>query len=827
MMGHFRLALRTLRQDWRHGPLAGVFWALAIAIAALTAVNVTGERAQRALNAQAHQLLGADLVLESRKPIAAELVRQAQRAGLETAQTVTFRTVVFAGERSLLAAVKAVTPEYPLRGELRIADTPFGSDRPASAPPAPDTVWAAPRVFSDLQLNPGDTLAIGNRELPVAQVLAFEPDRAGSFAGLAPRVMMRLADARAARLLVEGSRATYRLLVAGAPERVSAFAEAVREQPVRLITPDQAQQQNDSAMRYASRYFGLSALSAVLIAGVGILLAGLRYARSQQRPVALLRSFGTHWREVLTMQLTRLALLALAAAALGIAAGYAIHLAIAARLAGLFAVGLPAPGWQPALLSLAYGLLLTGGFTLPAILDLRRAAPMQILQRGEPPPGRGWWLGAISGLAALALLTVIQLADWPLAAWSLAALLGAVIALAVAARLLVAAARRGGSGLGPVWRLGLSGLERRTHGNVLQMTGVGLGLTAILLLSIVRAGLFDTWQTSLEPGTPNRFLLNIQPDQKEAVLQFLEQRQVVNLQSGPMAVTRLEAINGQDPEAWRPDLDPPGERSDGTLNISWQEQLPAANEVVSGEWRSNKVTGAQFSVAETWAESVGVGIGDTLTFGTGDQRLSGTITSLRAVDWDSFRVNFFILINPAATEGIDHQYIASYFLPPERGAVLRELAQRFPNVTILDAEAIVARVREVLGNVSRAVTVVFGFTLAAGLVVLLTAIQAGMGERRRETAVLRATGASRGLLVRAQLVEFGSLGLLTGLLASTAAAVGGAVLGRQLFNLDWQPHPGLFAAGTLAGLLLIPVSGWLATRRVLRTSPLAVLRAQE
>lgn len=818
------LSLRQTLREWRAGPLAAVFWALTITLAALTAVNITSDRAQRALDARAGELLAADVVVSSRERIADDIHRQAADLQLDTAETVGFPTVVFAGDNSLLVSAKAVTDGYPLRGRLEVSDAPFQNGQAIETLPPPGEVWAESRLLTDLDVATGDTLAVGDQEYVLGKVLTYEPDRSGGFAGLAPRLLLRVEDAQRAGLLRSQSRATWRLLAAGERSAVTRFREALENTPgINITTPEQAQAQSGNALQQATRFLSLAALCAVLLGAAGMLQAGRRYALAQQQPVALLRCFGLSWREILGLKLWQLAWLALAACLTGITLGLLAQALLARQLASILTAQLPGIAWQPVLETALIGLLLLAALCLPRLLQLRHQPSLLILNEVNIDTGRRWLITYLPALITLLALCAWQLDNWVLAVIVLSGIAVLVLALLLTVRVILWLIRRL-RGVGtPELQLALSGLQRHQQSNTLHMAALGLALIALLVLGWVRSDMISQWQTSLAPDTPNRFLINIQPDQREPLQQMLRDGGVSNPEFGPMAIARITRINDVPAADWRPDADPPGRR-DGTVNLSWRPDLPASNTLTAGEWFDASDEPVQISLSTNWAESLELGPGDRMTFQAGEQVINGVITSLREVEWDSFSINFFILLNPPAAENLNFQWITSFHLPEQSAGLLRQVANRFPNITIFDAQALIRQVADLLSKLIRALEIVFLFTLAAALVVLVNAVQSGLSERSRETAVLRCLGVKRHTLQRAWWLENLLLGGITGLLA---VAVAGAVtwwISRDVLDVQWQLQPWLVTSGLMAGLILLPFTTWLVSRRSFNTAPLAVLR---
>lgn len=828
-MSPIRLAWRLWRRERSSGPLRTLLWSLVVATMALSAVMVFGQRLERALSAQAGELLAADLVLRSRQPLPDSVRLAASQLKLSQAETILFPTVIFAGDDSLLVAVKAVTEGYPLRGQLRISDQAYGPDQATRLLPQPGQAWAEARLLRELGLQAGDEIEIGETTMTVARVLSYEPDRAGNFFGLSPRLLINLDDARGAGLLGEGARLNYRLLVAGPPGDLNRYRQNIEtelNEGIRVDSISDAEDRGNDALDQAQRFLSMAALTAVLLAAVAIWLSAERYAAAQRSGVALLRCMGETWRPILSTFLIKVMLTAMAALPIGLVLGFLSHLALIASLQNLTATELPAAGWQWLPFVGLYVVILTVSFALPQIWTLRHVPPRQVLH-GHEEHGQASrrWFHYLPALAGLSALTLGQIGSPRLSVFLLGGSLVIIVALMLATLLVIKLVRKTLPNIGPAWRYAIGSIARRGRSNALQTAAIGLGIAALLLLGVVRADLFATWQKSLPPQTPNRFLLNIQPDQVTGLSQLLTDAKVEKFDIEPLAVGKISTINGVVPNP-RDYADPLAEsRLSGTTNLSWREQFPNANTIIEGTWWHDDRSINQVSLANTLAQPLSLKIGDHIGFQIADVEIEAIITSIRDVEWDSFQVNFFILLNPQAATNIPHNNITSFHLPTSGDDVLRDIAHNYPNVSILDVEAILQRVRDIIAQVSRAAQVVFLFTLAAGVLVLITAIQAARGERRKEAAILRTLGANRRFVLNGWLLEYALMGAIAGSLAAVFAWVVGWLISGQLFNLTYSPKPGLFAFGMIIGISVVTLTGWLGNRRVLGESPVGVLRA--
>jgi len=824
-----RMALRALRRDWQSGELRVLAIALLIAVASVAAVGFFTDRIQQAMERKASELLGADLVIAASRPIQPALAEEAQRQGLQIAETMSFRSVVLVGETTQLAEVKAVGPGYPLRGALQVSDAPFAPPQIVTVIPRPGQVWLDERLIQTLGLKVGDLVNLGVREFSVAQVLAYEPDRAGDLFSIAPRLLLNLADMPSTELVQPGSRVEYRLLLAGDPAALAdfkAWAKPRLADGEKLQSVREARAELRSALDRAQRFLNLAALVSVILAGVGVAIAARRFAARHWDSVAILRCVGAT--EALIVRLFVLELLALATLAglAGLIVGYGAQYGLSGVLGQLVSrTELPAPSWLPVLPSLATGFVTLLGFGLPPPLRLREVPPLRVLRRDLGPVNPR--LLALYGpaMAATAALLAWQAGEWRLALYVCAGVAATMVALSLAAWGLVKSLNLLRGQVGVAWRFGLANIARRGPGSAVQVVALGLGLMALLILTLVRTDLLSSWRASLPPDAPNHFLINVQTGEVEGVRAFLRERDLRDVELFPMVRGRLTALNGRPvgPEDY---ANPRAQRLVAReFNLSWADALQEDNRILAGRWWNADDRGQGVASVEVGlAEDLGIALGDTLRFQIAGQNVEAKVMSLRSVEWDSFRANFFVVFPSGVLENYPATWITSFYLPPDRKPVLAELVRQYPSITILDVEALMTKVREIVDRVIAAVEYVFLFTLAAGLVVLYAAIQATQDERRFESAVLRTLGAQRKVVRRSLLAEFATLGLLAGVLAAAAATLLGYVLAEQVFDFTYQWNPWIWLLGGGAGALGVGLAGLLGARSALNQPPWRALR---
>ena len=816
-------AARSLRREFRHAELATLAAALVLAVAALCAVATLASRVERAIVASAAELIGGDLSVTASRALPPDLVDEAHRRDLETSGLADFPSVVFAGDASRLADIRAADAAYPLRGVLAVRDA-AGNERVVHGPAA-GTVYVEPAILAALDVTVGQSLKIGGRDLAIAGAISRSPD-SGNVFRIAPRVVMNLADAEAIGLLGAGSRARHRLLLAGDEAAINGYFEAMKPQlpaGAEITTVREAQQNLTGAFERGGSFLRLAALLAALLSGVAVALAAQRFARRKREEVALLRCLGASRAEILLALLLELVLLALPACLLGLLIGLGLQQVVFALAGDLLPGAAPSIPWQPPLAAFAIGVAVLFGFALPPLLRLRDVEPVRVFRRDDSARAGRFDALYLLPLGVAALLIWLGAGDAQLALTLALGFAGVALATLVLGLVLLRVVRGGGARLSGALRFGLANLSRRRALTLLQSGALALSLTAFALLAVVGPSLLTSWRDELPADTPNWFLINLQDDQRAPMRRELEALGATNINVLPLAVGKLVAINGRTPKAEDFTDRRAANWINGETRLSWSDTLPPANRLLQGSWFDARPTSPQVSLDKMWVDMFALKLGDELTLRVGEQEITATLTSIRGVRWDSFRANFFVMLDPQTGSRLPRSYIASFHLAP--GASLAKFSQTFPNVSLIDLNQILDRVRDIIGRVSRAVVWVLGFSLAAGLLVLLAALAATADERRFESALLRTLGAHAAQLSAAVLGEFAALGLVAGGIAAIGSAAIGLALARRVFRFnDYLPPFASLLTVVVAAAALVALAGWLGTRRVARTAPVAVLR---
>ena len=831
-------------RDLRAGELRLLMVAVTLAVASLTAVGFFADRLKGGLQRDARQLLGGDAVIRSDEVTPAVFVAKAQALGLKAISTVSFPTMGRAldadGGASKLVAFKAVPDGYPLRGTLKVAESPDSKGTDARGIPAPGTAWADASLLDALGLKLGQTLLMGDASFKLTRIIVQEPDRVAGFISLSPRAMINQADVNATHLIQPASRTSYRFAVAGDDKAVKAYVKWADEEikkpfeqtgvrGARLESLESGSPEMKQTLDRAEKFLNLVALLAALLSAVAVAIVARSFAAKHLDDCAMLRVLGQPQRTIALAYTVEFVLAGLFASALGVVLGFAVHYGFVLLLAGLVETALPAATLWPVLFGMGMGLTLLLAFGLPPVLQLASVPPLRVIRRdvGNLKPASIAVLGV--GVLGFAALLVAASSDLKLGLIAVGGFAAAALVFALASYAAVKMLRASvNEDVAPRWLvLATRQLSARPVYAVVQTSALAVGLLALMLLVLLRTDLISSWRKATPPDAPNRFVINVQPEQGEAFQKALRDGGVTQFDWYPMIRGRLVAVNDKPitPDDFEDDR--AKRLVDREFNLSNASRQPAHNQTVAGKWTPDEKNA--ISVEEGIAKTLGLKLGDALSFDIGGQVNSAKITSLRKVDWGSMRVNFFVMYPVANVADVPVSYISAFKAPPAVSGKTGQsfdntLVKAFPNITNIDTTSTLAQVQRVLDQVIRAVEFLFGFTLAAGLVVLFAAITATREERAKEFAIMRAVGARASLLRQVQRAELAGVGLLAGFLASVVALAVGWGLARYVFDFAWTGSWTVPLFGSLAGAALALAAGWWGLRSVLNTPVVETLR---
>ncbi|HFP8701246.1 TPA: putative ABC transporter permease subunit YbbP [Raoultella planticola] len=788
---------RWFWREWRSPSLLIVWLALSLAVACVLALGSIGDRMEKGLSQQSREFMAGDRTLRSSREVPAEWIDEARRLGLTVGEQLSFATMTFAGDTPQLADVKAVDDTYPLYGKLET--------QPPGLKPQAGSVLLAPRLMALLNLKIGDTLDVGDATLRIAGEVLQEPDAGFNPFQMAPRLMMNTADVAKTGAVQPGSRVSWRYKYAGTPQQLADYEKWLLPK----LGPEHrwiGLEQDDSALgkslERSQQFLLLSALLTLLLAVAAVAVAMSHYCRSRYDLVAILKTLGAGRAQLRKLIVGQWLMLLALAAVTGGAMGAGLEQILLLMLKPVLPVALPpASGW-PWLWAIGAMVVISLLVGLRPYRLLLATLPLRVLR--QDVVANVWPLKLYIPLVCAVVVILL--------AWLMGGspLLWAVLAGAVVLALLC-----GVLGWGLLWmlkrltlkalplRLAVNRLLRQPWSTLSQLAAFSLSFMLLALLLVLRGDLLDRWQQQLPPESPNYFLINIAPEQVAAVKTFLAGHHVTATEFYPIARARLTQINGQAAENNK------DEALNRELNLTWRSERPDHNPLVAGSWPPKA---GEVSIEEGLAQRLGVKPGDSVTF-TGDtQDFSAKVSSVRKVDWESLRPNFFFIFPPGALDGQPQSWLTS-FRWDNGNTLLTQLNREFPTVSLLDIGAILRQVGQVLTQVSRALEVMVVLVTACGILLLLAQVQVGMRQRYQELVVWRTLGAGKSLLRTTLWAEFALLGVVSGVVAAIGAEVALAMLQTKVFDFPWTPDWRLWVMLPLCGALLLSLcGGWLGLR---------------
>ena len=836
-----KLAWQQFASQWRSGDVRVLMMALVLAVTAITAVGFFTNRVESALVQQGGMLLGGDLVIIADHAIPAQYLAEAKARNLQIARTLEFPSMVIKNNKNQLAEIKALGDGFPLRGNFTI-DESSHANRVIAGSPQVGTVWVEPRLANLLSLKIGDQLELGERQFLLSAILKHEPSRGGDMFSFAPRLMMNLADAQSTGLIAFGSRIKYQLLLAGNPRDIDNFTNWVKPQlkpGERLEDIKKARPEIQSALEKAQMFLGLSAMVSVVLSVVAMLLASQPYVQRNTEAYALFRCFGASSQRIANLMLLQTLFLAMIGAVIGCFLGYIAQQGLGLIAGKLFVETLPNPNYVPIFTGFSASILVMFAIMLPHLLSVKNMSALSVLRRDLYTNSKRTWFNYLPVFIVLIGLMLWQAHDVKIALASIVGLilicviagfLAFVIAKALYQLTKVNSKNTNQSMVLNSIILGLANLKRRMSLSIAQIIGFSLGLMVLMLLATIRGDLMNSWQASLPADAPNRFIINIQPNQVDVVKDFFAQAGVSNTIVLPMIRGRLVELNGKKFDGSNFKDERPKRLAEREFNLSWAETMQADNKLLEGSWwRKNEFGKPLLSLEKELASTLGIKLGDKLTYDIAGSRLTLTVSSIRKVEWDTMRANFFAVTPPQVLDNFPASYMTSFHLPPDTtGAndkLLNGLVQKFPSLTVIDVAAILQQVQSIISKISQAVAYVFMFSLIAGVAVLYAALVATRDERVRELTLLRVLGASRKQVSLAMLAEFFCIGLIAACVAGLVATALSIYISQYVLNIPYVFNPTLSLVGIVAATLLVPLASWLVIRKFLQQAPKQLLNS--
>ena len=825
-MSRFNLALRLLWRDSRSGELTILILALIIAVTSSTTIALFSDRLQRTMTNQTAEFLAADLVISSPTPVPSEWLTKATQLNLAQARTAEFSSVLIEHEELLLVGIKAVSAAYPLRGFLKTTTDDYSTETITHNGPAQGTAWLEKRIFSALKLKVGDPLTVGEKQLTITHIITYEPDKKGDFYSFSPRVMINEADLPATGIVQPGSHVHYFFQFSGDAKALTEFKQWLKAQlnpSQRIMDIHEDRPELGTALNRAERYLGLSSTLVILISGVAIAMATRRYTERHFNATALLRCLGCKQNEILWLYSSQFVVLGLLASAAGCLLGWFAQEALFYLLKDLLPQHVASPGLLAVFFGFIIGMSVLLGFALPPLLRLKQVSPLRVLRRElEPMPSSAWLIYGLS-IGIMGLLIWKYTDDFKMTASILGIGLITLLALGLLVYGLLNLASRVLPSMSLTWRFGLQGLLRNSRASVSQILAFSITLVAMVLSFTVRTDLIDNWQKQLPDNAPNHFALNIFPDQQAAFKQELQQQHINGSQFFPVIKGRLVEINNT-PVQKIVSKDTQGENATHReLSLTWTQELPEENKLVAGNWWMTQQAGL-VSVEQKLADSLKIKLGDHLLFTVGSQQINATVTSIRALRWDTMKPNFYMIFSPGTLDAYPSTFITSFYLPETQKNVLNTLVKKYPGTTILEVDLILQQFKTILTQLTQAINYLLYFALMAGFTVLFAAVYATLDNRIYEGALMRTLGANRSLLRKTHIIEFATLGLISGLLAVVISEAIMYALYTQVMAMEYHPGFYLWAIIPLTGALFVGMAGCWGVRQVLNKSPLRVLR---
>ena len=868
----FGLALRLLWRDWRGGEIRLLFIALVMAVTSVTGIALFTDRLEKALILESANILAADRVLISRQPPPEAILDYAESLGLRTARILSFTSMAFSDSGNMLVAAKAVSSEYPLRGEVIIADEPFIRGFPIVSGPPPGEVWLESRALSALDIDVGDSVFVGEAELTVSKIIIAEPDRqqAGMLDNAGPRLMLSMDDVEQTNVVQVGSRVSYRALFAGEElETLASFSEWISEEypgEYRIRDVRDESEEISDALNKAESFLLLGSLFAVLLAGVAIALTAKRYAERHYDYVAILKTFGCTSNEIGVIYLAIQSVLVFISIIVGCVLGWLVHHVILRLLQAVITVDLPAAGFEPFVIGSLTAFICLLSFALPPLLALRATPPLRVLRKDLDQQKFGANVPYVFGIGGTIFLVYWYSQSLVLTTVLVTAVAGIALFLSAVSYLLLRSTGSVGMKAGSAWKLAMTAARRRRKQNVLQVMVFSVTIMSLLILTLLRTDLIDDWQGQLPENTPNHFMMNITESQINGIESFFAENGVDSNAFYPLISARVISVNGEIPEP-EEELNADEERSSitedaqsedegsrydqarseldaatgnseeaeeqgqgqvqgrlGRRQVTWADDLPPDNLITDGAWWPEAVDAGYVSIEDEYAGWLDIEIGDRVEFEINQQTVFAEVSSFRSVRWDNMQPNFFIIFSPGTINHLGATFISTALMERDQKILLNDLVRLFPTMVVIEIDALIEQIQNIIAQVTSAIELISVLVLVCGALVLLACVNATLDERFHENAILRTLGAGKRLILSSLLIEFASIGALAGIIATIGAEGSLYYLQEEVFEQEFNVHYWVLVAGPLLGMVLIAGLGMNSTRQVVSTSPLNVLR---
>lgn len=827
-------ALRMARREFSSGEYRLTLFALVVGVTAVMSLSLTSSRIENAMYSQASDLIGGDLVVTSSNWTDSALENLAARAGLQSSLSVSTSTMAGNGDEYTLVSARAVDDNYPLKGKVSIKPSRDAPTVETQNAPEAGTAWAEQRLLERLNIDIGDYVEVGFASLKIANILEIEPDRGGEFYSLFPRVLFNRADLEGSKLIQPGSRASYKLMIAGDEKALAEWqSDSIPLLKVnqRLIEPKTSQTRLTNNLEKASAFINLGSLMSVILCGIAVSLASTRHARRHVNQVALLRCFGLTGRQVNSIYSFQLLIIAVPAIIFGMFCGYLIHLALIEILNEFFKQALPPAAINAWLSAPLTALCMVIGFGLPSILQMAKTPPARVLRRELSSNYRTPILSGCLAIGSLSLISWWQTSNLVLALISVGGTLG-LLAVLIGIILLTLKYFPRGVLLTPVLRGAYANLQARPVLTAMQIAGFGLSSFAIALILLFRHDLFMQWNEEIPDDAPNRFVFDILSEDKTEFESLLESKNI-SVRMYPIVRGRLTSINDQvvQKAVTKEDQDGSEESLERDLALTQVSELPDENIITDGEFFSSKNAASQqqitVSVESELAGNLNLNLGDRLEFMIEGQSLLAEISSFRSVNWENFNPNFYMLFPEGTLDGFSQTWLTSYYLPPGNSQFENLISKNFPGVSVIDIDFILKRIRNILNQVSSAMELIFSMTVLAGISVFWAALIITFDEKQRQAALLRALGASRRNISQRFLSEQLFIGLLSGMLASTILLLVSWLISDKVLDVQWTVPLVYVLSLPVTLMSVLTALSWFQLNKIIQASPYRVLQKAE
>ncbi len=828
-----KLALKLFSREFRRGELTVISAAIALAVLTVLTLSMVTERIAQSIAQKSSAFIAADRVLASNHAIDTAFITQAEQQNLETAQMVYFDTMLFANDEMQFSSVKAASNSYPLKGQLKVKSGLNAETEVAPSAPTPGNVWLSESVFYSLNINVGDQVELGAALFNVEKVIVEEPDAPFNVFSSSRRVLINIADVPKTEVIQPGSRVFYRQLYAGDESDINSFYDWLKPQlkeNQNWYGVKDRQSPISNSLNRAESFLLLAGLLGIILAAVAIAVSAKRYCERQYDPVAMMKTLGGSRDMIRKIYLMHLLLVCTMAVFVGLAIGYGLQELATGYLAKSMGTELPMAGFKPWLVAISTGVICAVMFSIKPLLDLFDIPPLRVLRRNL---GDRLAVSKIHlGLSALTVFLLMWLFsnNIKITLILFVSTLALILVLFLISKLIFGGGRKLGLKPGNSWSLAIASIQKRANVNAVQLISFSLAIKLLLFLIVLKNDIISDWQSQLPSDAPNAFLVNITQNELDPVNEYLAQKGIQVSEFYPTIRGRVNAVNGEAVarEVSLQDNEKKDEEARSgigrELNLTWLDDVPSQNDIIDGQWFGDDAV-AEASLEESMMQRLDVKLGDTLTFLIGAQSFDAKITSVRKVNWATLKPNFFIILSPDVLSDFPATYISSVRIEPEQKRDFSQLLRTYPTITAIDVDNFVKQIQSTIEQVSLAIGFVLAIVVLCGALVLISQVQASLGERMQEIVILRTLGAKSRLIKNAILYEFLLLGGLAGLVAAFFSDIALLIVQQQMFDLAGKLHPNIWIIGPVAGGVFVAGLGYFMIARTLKQNTQGLVRA--